>query len=518
MSLLVEPAPVREAVSPRRARPARREGRAALVVGLAITGLLLGRLLLGGTVGFGDQGDAHRLMCSVGVADATPYNELGPRYLHLKWNDHRWYGETCGSDGSGEPYESTQLWLLWGAKYLSGWMFGGGGLDLRALGVLCSGLAGLVCAGLFLVLPGSRRMRLCIVAGLALIFADSAFAGYFISPYSEPAALLGSVTMLIALIAIWKRGHSTVPLLAAVCGAAAFTIAAKTQTVAYMPAVALGLLAVPFRGPWVDARWTGGNLKMEWLRRRLPALVALSVLAVFCVGYLQAQPERFRYQNTYNAIFGELLPNSPDPAGDLVAMGLDPAWASASGSNLYSANALAGTPVYEEFKREASLGDVGLFYLTHPDRLPALFERGIATAVQLRPAYLGSFEKSEGHGPYAQEHRVMVVSWLFAVFQWAHWLMIAQWVLLVIGGLLVVNHQTMSRRRKAYGWLALFIAVSTVCQFWAVMFSDGTADGIKHMVFVDFLTALGLPVLGACAVLLVNAVRSALPLPAPRTR
>lgn len=130
------------------------------------------------------------------------------------WSAHRWYGETCGAGGTDAAYHSTQLWLLWPAKYLSVFLFGdNGGLDLCALGVLCSVLAGLPCAGLVLALRGPLRVRAFVAGGIGAVFADSTFAGYFVSPYSEPAALLGIVGTLLALVVIWRRGHTTVPTL-----------------------------------------------------------------------------------------------------------------------------------------------------------------------------------------------------------------------------------------------------------------------------------------------------------------
>ena len=186
--------------------------RAALLVGAAVMTIMLVRLFAGGVVGLGDQGEGHRLLCSLGVADASAGDPAGPGYLHPSWPAHHWYGETCGAEGTGEPYHSTELWLLWPAKYLSALMFGDNGeLDLRALGVLCSVLAGLLCAGLVLALRGPVWVRALVAGGIGTVFADSTFAGYFVSPYSEPAALLGTVGTLLALVVIWRRGCTTVP-------------------------------------------------------------------------------------------------------------------------------------------------------------------------------------------------------------------------------------------------------------------------------------------------------------------
>ena len=78
--------------------------------------------------------------------------------------------------------------------------------------------------------------------------ADSAVAEYFVSPYSETAALLGAVVLCAALLWMWRRGATTWPGLAAVALVGAFTMAAKTQSVALLPALGLAVLWLPHQG------------------------------------------------------------------------------------------------------------------------------------------------------------------------------------------------------------------------------------------------------------------------------
>jgi hypothetical protein len=482
----------------------------AAAIAVAVTVLMLGRLFVGGPIGLGDQGDGHRLMCSVGVADAAPFTDRSSGFAHLEWRAHHWYGETCGADASGEPYQSTELWLLWPAKALTAVATGRyGNLDLRALGVLCAVLAGLLCGALFLALPGRSRLRAFVAVGTGFVLADAGFAGYFVSPFSEPAALLGMLAILIALLVIWRRGHATAPTLVAVVAAAAFTIAAKTQNVSYLLPLAVGLLCVPHRG--LASTWRG---LLGWAARRWPAIVAITMLTIFSAAFMSGQPQRFSQQGRYDAVFTEMLPHGTHPAADLRSMGLDPAWASASDSNLYSPNALAGTPAYTRFVHEISWSKIGEFYLTHPGRFGALMSRGLAFAAELRPGNLGSYPEGSGHPALAQEHRICLYSWAFRVFRWANFLMVAEWIALALAGLLIIKHAVLPRAIRAYGHLALWIPVAALPQFAVVMLTEGSGDAIKHMVFVDFLTALGLPVLAVCCHVLLSELRATLqPIP-----
>lgn len=495
-------------------RPARlrRSWRVAMLVGAAITGIMLGRLFIGGVVGLSDQGEGHRLLCTVGVTAAHPFDGTGAGHLQTLWPAHRWYGETCETNG-GEPYPSTQLWLLWTAKFLTSVFFGeGDALDLRALGVLCSVLAGLLCAGLVLVLRGNLLLRAFVAFGVGMVFADSAFAGYFISPYGEPATFLGTVAIILVLIVVWRRGHTSVPLLLCVAGTTLFTIAAMPQTAGYLLPIAIGVLAVPYRGllrlESIQGRPRKDGRALHWYGRRWPALVALALTGALAVMYVSERPSRLNDRTLYDLVFSEILPHSPDPIGDLRALGLDPAWAGAAGSGFDSPHALVGTPAYDEFRDRAGWLRVGFFFGTHPFRLAQGFFRNVAATAELRPGDLGSYPAGSGRPAYAQEHRVPFYSWVFTVFRWANWLMLFEWIGLAMAGLLVVRHETLPRRSKVYGYLALWLSMAIPAQLWTGMLIEGTPGSTTHLVCVAFLTAVGLPVLAACSALLYRKLRS----------
>ena len=91
----------------------------ALLVGVLSGGFLAARLFVGGAIGLSDQGDGTRLLCSLGVREGNPFNASETDHVYLTWYPHHWYGEACGAIGSGEPYNSSQLWILHVAKWLT---------------------------------------------------------------------------------------------------------------------------------------------------------------------------------------------------------------------------------------------------------------------------------------------------------------------------------------------------------------------------------------------------------------
>ena len=219
----------------------------ALLAGLISAVVMIVRLLVPEPAGMADQGDGHRLLCALGVRNVRPwdYTEF-TRFLRPSWVPHQFYGEGCGAIGSGEPYYSSQLLLLWPGKFLTPLLGWGPGLDTRAVGIVCCLVFGLLIAGLIAVLPGRRSFRVLIAAVVTMVMADGVFAGFFVSPYSEAGAFLGTLAICVTLLHYWNgRGPRWLAVLLVVL-ATVFTVSAKTQTVSWVPVVAFALLWLPF--------------------------------------------------------------------------------------------------------------------------------------------------------------------------------------------------------------------------------------------------------------------------------
>jgi hypothetical protein len=92
----------------------------------------------------------------------------------------------------------------------------------------------------------------------------------------------------------------------------------------------------------------------------------------------------------------ELLPSSPDPAGDLRDLGLDPAWVSAAGKIAYQPGPFSDPAFREAFLSRFSYPRLARFYLTHPDRLASTLSHGGEQALRLRHPRFGNFEHRPG--------------------------------------------------------------------------------------------------------------------------
>jgi hypothetical protein len=478
------------------------------LTGASWTIVMLMRLFVGGTIGMGDNGDSRRLMCQLGVRVARPWQADVSKYVYTTWVSHRWYGEACGADGSGEPYRSSQLWLLRLAKPVTRLFGFPGALDLRALGVISAVVVGLVTFALVLLLPGRLRLRIGIASLIGLAVADSAVAEYFISPYSEPAGLLGILALCAALLWLWRSGKATWPRLMLVAGLGTFVMTSKSQAVAFLPVIMLAMLWLPHQGLDDAGSWFRlpfGRRGVRWLLSRWPALVACAVMVFVSVSYLGAAPKRFQQMGMYKQVFMEILPHSRTPAADLKALGVDPALASSNGADINDPRAAATLPQYLQFRDKVTQTKVVKFYLTHPDRVFAVASDGLRAMSHFREDYLGTYTPTSGQPPGTRECRLCFYTGVFNVAGHMPMLIVGLWFFTFLAGLRVLRESVLDHTERAIGRLGVILAGAAVCEFWAVMLSEGRSDTVKHMIFTNLLSALCIPTLVLCVALLWSA-------------
>lgn len=486
-------------------RPARRTTVAVAVVstGLAWVGIMLTRLFVGGAVGMGDQGDGRRLLCQLGVRATVPFNADPSSFAYPTWVAHHWFGEACSADGAGSAFRSSQLWMLSMARHLTPILGLPGTLDLRAQGVICAVLVGVVVAALVAFAPGRLWLRVLIASLIGLLAADGMVADFFISPYTEPAELIATLALCPALLAMWRRGHTTWPSVAAVGFLGIVAIGAKPQAAALLPGLILALLWLPHQvrgAPDVarasQHRWRRAH---PWLAGRVPGLTVALLLVGATAYFVDTVPAGLAQQDVYAEVFGEILPHSPDPAGDLRSLGADPRLASAVSTNPESPNSAARRIGYLRFRTEVTETKIVEFYLTHPTRLAGVGADGLKGVAQWRQNYLGSYSPHSGHPPGAIESRVDAYGTVLH-HAWEPMLVLV-WLLTLYVGVRTARRADLGPGVRAVGALAVFATVGSFFELWAVMISEGFADVYRHMALTNLLLALGLPLLIACAAL-----------------
>jgi len=472
--------------------------KVAAITGAAVFVLLVIRLLVPTVVGMSDQGDGQRLLCQLGVANVAPSNYvLMWQHIYTQWTPHQWYGETCGTLATGNAYISSQLLLLWPAKFLTP-MFGWGfGLDTRAVGLVCALVFSVLLTCFVAFLPGRIGFRVMMGAFVAGVMADGIFVDFFISPYSEAACFLGVFAMFVAMLYMWRKGYPTLLGIGFFTLASLFTIMAKTQMVAVLPVAIVALLwRCTHRGPsgnqWLRINWPWGETPKSpnRLQRAIPALIAIGVLTGGTVGYYLVQPSDLGELNRYNAIFVEMLPNSDNPKGDLQWFGLDPAMSSASGTTVASVNSAIFMPGYKDFNTKVTEAKIAMFYVVHPNRLVSMLDRGLDAMAHPVLSYLGSYTIESGQPASAKETRWPVVQGISVVFAAVPALFIFVELLTPVLGIAVASRRRLGRQSRAFGMASALFSLSLILQFWAVMLSEGASEIYKHMIVVTFMNAL----------------------------
>ncbi len=467
--------------------------------------LILAHLFVGGAVGMADNFDGHRLMCQLGLAPAAlPDAQPLWAYITPHYSPYTWYGEACSAGGSGQPYLSTEYFPLWIAKQLTGLFGPPGSLDLRLLGVVFAVAVGAAVGWTARELPGPRWTRVLIASAIGLVADDSTIAPYYVSPFSEPAALLGILLFIPAALRLLGRDQVRARDICLLTVIAAWTIGAKTQTATLL------LVAVPVLlwRPWVrygTRRGRGGRVSRALIAfaGRAPALIACMFLVGATAEFQEHQSRWMSEIVLYDDVFRDVLGHSPNVPADLRALHLPANFASAAGSTVLSQNSAAGLPDYPVFLHNESLGTVLGFYAEHPLRLFRLAGRGLDGLSATRPTYLGNYEAGSGAAPYARECRVCIATAAFTLTQPLRWLVIPElWIAALVGGVYVSRRRRAPARARGVGVVLAAVSAATIGQFWAVMLTEGDSDIQKHMVFVLLGTMLLGPLCAAAVVAL----------------
>lgn len=269
------------------------------------------------------------------------------------------------------------------------------------------------------------------------------------------------------------------PLLFIYSAAAAALLAAKPQNVSLLVVLApLGAFLARGRGSSVTQRWLAAGM--------------VGLLVVVGAGTYLLTPHANQEYYEYNAVFLEMLPNSPDPQADLRALGLDPGLARLSGTNAFQPDTPAREPGFKpEFFDRVSSTKILRFYLARPARLTALLGRGAGDALDFRPPEVGNFTREEGRSPGAHTQSFAIWS---RVHAWVGNIAVILVVMtLCLAGLLRARRQPACRPALVRaGGLFLALALAAVLQYALVMVGEGRNGLAKKMVLGNLLIDLSL--------------------------
>jgi hypothetical protein len=466
--------------------------RSRLAVVVALVAFVAGasRLLFPVTIGLADQGDAHRTMCALDVRPDEAWSAPVGAYVVEQWVPYRWIGPSCGANGTGEPYRSSQLAVLRAARAVGG-AVGIEGVDLRVVGLVGAAAIAVLLGAIVQVLPGPRSRALLLAAALWLALYDHGVAGYFVSGYTEPAALIGLLALAAAGLVLFRDRASSLGGLLCFASAAAVALTAQSQMVGLLPLVVVALVWQPL----APGRAAGRG---RW-RRRVPGALLATGLVVLSVAHLLAQPARIDEVNRHNQVFQTALVLGSTPRADLEDLGVSPTLAPLAGSSIQDDVELSGSPAYERFQRDITWGRIARLYAAHPDRLVLLVRRGVDAAASAgAPTNLGAYPERAGRAPGEHESRIAVWSLLFEVADAVPLLLAALWAAVVVFGIgLLRSHPGPEARAPAM--VAVGAALAAAGQFGVVLLGDGLVELDQQLVLTRVLLMVALA-FSVCAV------------------
>ncbi|MFC6333189.1 hypothetical protein ACFP56_11190 [Paenibacillus septentrionalis] len=439
--------------------------RFELIYILAAAGLIISLLLTGVFIGVADNGDFLRIMGSIGLNDYDPQESYEDRYFYFA---HSTFAYDTFFRGF---YPSTQLIIVVIARMIAG-LFNSSYFDIRFLGAIYGLL--LITANVLLIKAYRYKGLLAsivLTALLLVVFHDIGYLAYFNSLYGEPVSFIFLLlTMALSLLLLHKE-KPTKAMLVWVFAACLFLVCSKTQNAP----IGLGFAFLFWRYAALHKE------NREW--RRLALSLGIALVVISAASYIFA-PKDFKQINLYQTVFFGILHQSPDVEGDLEELGLPGELSVLAGTNYFQTDTAIkqDDPMLQDaFYNRISHADVALFYLKHPGRLLANAAYAAEHSMNIRPYYLGNYEKSEGKPPGTVTFQYSAWSeFKRNILPNQLWFIVFVYVL-YYGGALYEWIAARSLRSKLQSELFMVLGLVGLIGYFVPIVGDGMADLSKHL-------------------------------------
>jgi len=445
----------------------RHRGFALCVVAIMAVAILY-QLLIPPVIGLADNGDFGRTIHHAGLTHVS--DAFGDRYFSFINTKFAIRSDPASDLG----YLTTEILLVWLARYANAIVSKDGLFDLRVMGVAHTFA---VITGLWLIISAVsahwRHARVPVAILLVLIFTDVSYVAYLNSFYGE-AAMLASLPILIATVLMLaaNRRPSAWLVIGYFCAALFFACAKPSNSF-------LGILLALF-GVWLFGS--------HYVGVRRHAVVALALL--LCVSsllYYVSTPRPLSMAAMYDMMFHEILPHSPSPENDLRAFDLDPGLAKYAGTNAWSPDGIFADPNFRtQFFVRVNYPRIVQFYAMRPERAWELTQRGATFVFSARPAVLGNFERTAGLAPGAHTDAFALWSGLRDGLPKTVWLLVGLWLWSIAVSADIYRRAGGDSHQYIAG-LNLLCLIMAIMQFGTCILAEGEFDLARHLFLFNLL-------------------------------
>jgi hypothetical protein len=453
------------------------------------------RLFVPRPVGLADNGDGIRMMCHFRVA---PRPDDGGGYFDYAVLDYHVAPQVANACN---PYPTSTRLLMQAAQRVSEGLGLQAQIDLRIVMVIYCLVAGVAVALFARVVSGGWMRQAVAAAAFWLVAADSAFATYPGSAFTETAGLMAMLLLAPAAVALARSGVGNRARVGAAFifgGAGALTVGAKVPFVtSAVPMVAFLLWIVVRRG-----REPGRPARVP---RRRDVLVRLAaggaVVGILASGFVtyRDNPKDFGIINVTDTLFASVLAHGDDPAADLAEMQLPTALARYAGRSWWHEDPPQNDPAFGRAADRLTYSTIAEFLARHPGRAIEIADAGAQEYMSARPPYLGNYLEGAAPArtlecrvcllsqPMSNNHGLGLVGYGFGALV----LTAGAWWLLRARGSGSISH--------SFAVAGLLMLVINAVQFVTATYGEGI-ETTKHLVLAILAGFLAVLLLAVSAV------------------
>ena len=161
------------------------------------------------------------------------------------------------------------------------------------------------------------------------------------------------------------------------------------------------------------------------------------------------------------------------------------------------------------FASTVTVGSVAWFFVTHPERLVGMSDRGFLALASPGLDYLGSYLPDTGHEQGDKEHRLPIVEFSANLFKAIPLLINGLHLFAFIIGFALALRRGASPGYRAVGGALVVLVPASWLMFWIIVFG-AQPELSRNLLPVALITALLVP-LTAASVLLIAASSRQLP-------